>query len=181
MVTKITTTDNPAWNRYRRIVGLRWTAEKCFLDLGKELTEFQEAEQWRNLDYDSFNAFLADPEVNISRRTAYRMMRVWKQYVIELDVQYEKLVAIGGTKLDMIAGHVNQGNVDKWLNVAVTLSKGNLKAEIDGKEPVYTPTQWRTLLHEARNACELLARCESAPTEVREFALDFWSATEARV
>lgn len=169
-----------AYKRYRRIQRLKWTAEKCFLDIGAELYEFHHLEQWKELDYDSFNAFLADPDVNITRRTAYRMMRVWREYVVKLEVEPEKLLAIGGTKLDMIAAHVDENNVDKWLNMAATLTKGNLRAELKGVEPVFTPVAWRDLLHEARNACELLARSD-APDEVRAFALDFWSATSARV
>lgn len=179
MVKAITVNEeHSAFNRYRRIVNLKWQVERSFLEIGAELYEFQRLKEWRDLDYSSFNAFLADPEVNIARRTAHRMIRVWKEYVLRLEVQAEKLIAVGGTKLDMIASHVDENNVDKWLNTAVTLSKSDLRAEIDGKEPVFKLVAWRDLLHEARNACELLARTEQAPQEVREFAMDFWSNTE---
>lgn len=180
MVIAVTTDEHEAaFNRYRRIINLKWTAEKCFLEIGKELCEFQQLEQWRDLEYNSFNAFLADPDVNISRRTAYRMMRIWKQYVIEMNIQTEKLIAIGGTKLDMIASHVDQGNVDRWLNTAATLSKSDLKAELDGTEPTYTPLDWRSQLREARAIAFWLAECEVCPQELREFSLDYWVQTEA--
>jgi len=170
--------EHEAFHRYKRIVGLIWQAEKTFLELGEELCIFQEQEQWRELEYRSFEAFLADPDVNMSRRTAYRLIRVWKLYGQALNVQHEKLIAIGTTKLDMIASHVDQNNVDRWLNTAATLSKSDLRAELDGTEPVYTPVAWRELLRETRNMALMLSERETAPQEVREFSLDFYVATE---
>ena len=171
--------ESEAWGRYRRIVELKRQIEKNFLDIGQELYEFQRLGQWK-LNWPSFNSFLADPDVNISKRHAYRLIRVWREYAIGLNVQSEELIAIGGTKLEMMASYVDEKNIDKMLNMAATLSRSDLKAELTGVEQVYIPVQWESLLHEARNACELLARSD-APDEVRAFALDFWSATSARV
>ena len=176
----ITKHESEAWDRYMRIRGIRAYVDELGLEMGKELHIFQREEQYKELGYYSFNSFLADPDVSIKRRTAYRLMRNYRKYILELSVPTSALVPIGTSKLDAMVPYVDTENIDEILNKGATLTLGNLKTELTGVEPVYVPTQWRSLLHEARNACELLARCETAPTEVREFALDFWSATEAR-
>ncbi len=171
---------NTAWERHVKIIALRQTIERMGLEMGKELYYFQAERDYLKLDYPSFESYLGSPELAISRRTAFRLIRVYRRWVVELGYDLEKLTEAGTTKLDILASHVTDANSPKLLNMAETLSRSDLQAELDGREPTYVPTQWRSLLHEARNACELLARCETAPTEVREFALDFWSATEAR-
>ena len=181
MVLKVQTDKHEvAFNRYRRIVNLKWSAEKTFLELGKELYAFQEGQQWRELEYRSFSAFLGDPDVNIAERTAFRLIRVWKQFVLALNVQQEKLIAIGGSKLDMIAGHVSEENIDTLLNSAATLSRSDLRAYLTGVEPNYKNFDWREGLREARSLCYELMQFDSTPDEVKSFAADFWSATGGR-
>ena len=170
--------ESEAWDRYMRIRGIRAYVDELGLEMGKELHIFQREEQSKELGYYSFNAFLADPDVSIARTTAFRLMRIYRKYILELSVPKSALVPIGTSKLDMLIPYVDKDNTDEMLNKGATLTGGNLKSELTGIEPVYVPTQWRSLLHEARNACELLARCETAPTEVREFAHDFFWATE---
>ena len=169
-----------AWNRYRRIVNLKWTARKCFLEIGAELCEFKRLEQWIELEYSSFRAFLADPDVDISERNAYRLIRDWKLYVEQLGVQAEKLIAIGPAKLDMMARYVDQNNVDYLLNSAATNSRTAFKALLTGVEPVITPFDWSECLREARSRCLELMQSD-APDEVKSFAADFFSATGGRV
>ena len=172
--------NDPAWERHVRIVALKQYIEELGLQMGKELYLFQKEKGYNTLGHPSFESYLGSPELAISRRTAYRLIRVYRRWVIELGYELEQLTEAGTTKLDMLAAHVDEGSKDRYLNMAATLSRSDLQAEIDGTEPIYIPVAWRDLLHEARNACELLARSD-APDEVRAFALDFWSATEARV
>ena len=168
--------DNTAWDRHTRILAIKQYIEELGLQMGKELYFFQKERDYLKLDYSSFESYLGSPELAISRRTAYRLIRVYRRWVVELGYTPEQLTEAGTTKLDMLAAHVDDENKHKCLTMAETLSRSDLMAELKGVEPVYNPPQWRDLLHEARNACELLARSD-APDEVRAFALDFWSAT----
>lgn len=169
--------NNPAWERHVRIVALKQTIERMGVEMGKELYYFQAEKDYLKLDYTSFESYLGSPELAISRRTAFRLIRVYRRWVVELGYEPEQLTEAGTTKLDMLAAHVDEKSKDRFLNMAATLSMSDLQAEIDGKEPVYKPVAWRDVLHEARNACEKLV--SDAPDEVKAFAFDFWVATES--
>lgn len=195
-----------AHDRYLRIIALKQHIEESGHSMGAELFEIKHRQQWRDLGHDSFAAFIADPYVNISNRTAYRLIRVHREYIIkilmpqiaQIENEYypeplppearekidwmdkrfhEDMAKAGTTKLEMAAGYID-GDVTALINSATTLSKTDFKAHLTGIEPVYKPVAWRDVLHEARNACEKLDRSD-APDEVKAFALDFWVATES--
>jgi len=184
-------TNNTAWERYVRIKQLKQHAEEMMLVLGAELYHFQQDKQYETLDYDSFEAFLADPEIDVAPRTAYRMMRIYKVYIlnhiddmhlelndgnkvealVEKDPDYIRLlVATGVSKLDRIASYLTETNKYYLLNMASTNSRSSLEAELTNTEP--NIETWRTMLQEARSLCIRLSQ-SSAPYEVREFANDF--------
>ena len=114
--------NNEAWERFVRIKQLKQHAEEMMLVIGQELYEFQRQKQYEPLGYDTFEAFLADPDIDIARRTAYRMIRVYKTYILELGCATEALTAAGVSKLDMIAPHVNEDDNIYMLNMASPLS-----------------------------------------------------------
>ncbi|MGD8499786.1 MAG: hypothetical protein PVJ86_04020 [Phycisphaerales bacterium] len=119
-----------AWARHQRIVALRRLVEQTFLELGEELYHFEREQAYRKLGHDSFNAYLADPEVDISRSLAYRLKGVYKTFVLELGSPAARLLEAGADKLDVIRPHVDEGNVDEWLDTAATLSRSDLKHEV---------------------------------------------------
>ena len=125
---------NAAWERHCRIVTLRNQAERTFLELGEELYWFEKERQYETLGHDSFNAYLADPEVDISRAMAYRLKGVYEKYILELSVDKDgiaaRLLPVGADKLDAIRPYVDEDNVDEWLDKAATLSRSDLRQEI---------------------------------------------------
>ena len=140
------------------------------MQLGKELAEFDEMQRWQHLGYASFAAYLADPDVDISPRTAYRIIRVHR-----LVQQYEVLppvaIEVGSTKLDMLASHVNEENLEELLNKASALSRKDLKAELNGNPSV----DWEAVLRRTRHLCYLLI--EHAPADVQDAARRFREQT----
>jgi hypothetical protein len=120
-----------AWERHRKILSLRAGIERDFVELGGELYEFRAAENWRDLGYVSFHEYLADPTVDISRRTAYRCMRVYEIYILGLGCATVALLEAGQSKLDLMASVVTADDVDEWLNKARTLSRSDLCIELD--------------------------------------------------
>ena len=124
-----------AWQRHCRIVALRYQAEQTFLELGEELYWFEEERQYKVLGHSSFNAYLADPEVDISRAMAYRLKGVYEKYVLKLGISEPdgiaaRLLPVGADKLDAIRPYVDEGNVDEWLDKAATLSRSDLRQEV---------------------------------------------------
>ena len=60
-VTDIIVVDG-AWARHKKIVDLRYRAEDTFLELGKELYEFEGQKQYLDLGYTTFEQYLAQKE-----------------------------------------------------------------------------------------------------------------------
>ncbi len=158
-----------AWAQHQRIVLCKRKIEFRFIELGKELAEFDEMQRWETLGYNSFAAYLADPDVDISARTAYRIIRVHKM-IAEYEVPPPVAIDVGSTKLDMLASHVNEKNLEELLNKASALSRKDLKAELNGNP------DWQAVLRRTRYLCYLLT--EHAPADVAAEARSFRSGTQ---
>jgi hypothetical protein len=129
-MTKADTIATDAWARHQRIVALRQLVEQTFLELGEELYWFEREQAYRDIGYPSFNAYLGDPEVNISRSLAYRLKGVYQRFVLELGSPAARLLEAGADKLDVIRPHVDQDNADEWINKASALSRSDLRHEV---------------------------------------------------
>ena len=169
--------NSPAWERHIRIVALKQTIERMGVEMGKELYYFQAEKDYLKLDYTSFESYLGSPELAISRRTAFRLIRVYRRWVVELGYEPDQLTEAGTTKLDMLAAHVEEGSKDRYLNMAATLSMSDLQAQLTGREPVIR--DWKSQLREARQLARALSQNANVPQEVMEFSLDYWRQTEA--
>jgi len=119
-----------AWARHRRIVDLRNRAEQTFLDLGEELYWFEAEKQYKAMGYETFEAYLADPEVDIARLTAFRLKGVYEKYRLDLEVSPVKLLPAGYSKLYAVKPYVTPENVGEWVDKAASLSRSDLKREI---------------------------------------------------
>jgi len=123
-------TANSAWQRHRRIVDLRNRAEQTFLELGEELYWFEAEKQYKALNYETFEAYLADPEVDIGRSIAFMLKGVYEKFVLDLKVQPVGLLEAGHSKLDLVRPYVTPDNVDEWVDKAASLSRSDLRAEL---------------------------------------------------
>ena len=144
----IITPMESAYERHRRIVELRDTLERNALELGEALYWFEREKQYRQLGYDSFNAYLADPDVNIGRSTAFKFKRVYALFVLRLECPAAGLLEAGADKLEVIAPHVDSENVDEWVATAAALSRSDLRQEVAvafgvDKAAPFNATRWR--------------------------------------
>ena len=143
-------TANAAHTRHLRLVELRNMGETIFLELGRELFEFERDKCYQALDYTSFNSYLASSGVDISTRTAYRLKAVYKKYVLDMGLEPLSLVAAGYTKLSMIAPQVSSDNAAEWLAKAETLSRADIIRELRDGDPDYHLPPLVRLLDEIR-------------------------------
>jgi hypothetical protein len=128
----ITKTD--AYSRHQKIVDYRNLAVSTFFELGRELYCFEKEEQFLELGYTSFNSYLADPDVDISRNLAFMLKRVYKTFLLGEPVQPVVLLRdVGHSKLDVIRPYVTEDNVEELVNVASTLSRSSLRAEMKSR------------------------------------------------
>lgn len=141
--------SDDAWERHRRIVELRRDLEGSFLALGKELFEFRENEVWKQLEYPTLHAYLADPEVDLGRSTAFRLMAIHHDYVLCYEVPPVGLLEAGNAKLDMLRPYMTSANVEEWVDRAGTLTRSDLsaaiKAELKPPPPPLPPGKYRVL------------------------------------
>lgn len=124
-----------AHERHKRIVQLRNLTEKSFLALSEELYHFYYNSDYETLGYNTFESYLADPEVDINRSSAYRLINIYRQYVLSLKCPTVGLLQAGIAKLDMMAKVITDDNAEEWLNKAATLSRSDLKLEIEAALP----------------------------------------------
>ncbi|MHA2377487.1 MAG: MT-A70 family methyltransferase [Candidatus Thorarchaeota archaeon] len=131
---EIVPTDG-AWDRHQRIVGYRNLAEKTFLALGEELYYFERDKQYTVLGEDTFESYLARPDVDIGRRMAFLLKDIYITLTIGLKVQPVALLEAGHSKLSDLLPQIGKGNIDKtnvneWIVKAGELSRSDLKREI---------------------------------------------------
>lgn len=139
-----------AYSRHRRIVALRNRMVQTFLELGEELYWFENNQDYEQLGYVSFNAYLADPDVDISRSTAYKLKGIYQRFVLELASPAAGLLEAGTDKLELIRPYVTEDNVSEMICKASSLSRSDLRIELNGHEPVPKPwnddAEWRALM-----------------------------------
>ena len=184
--------NNEAWNRYVRIKQLKQRSEEMLLVMGAELYEFSTKKQYQALGYDTFEAFLGDPEIDIVPRTAYRMIRIYKIFILEyaaslqLDTQdyyiealidkdpdYVRLLTdTGVSKLDKIASYITDNNRFALLNTASTTSRTDLDIHLNDKANNYLP-QWQRQVDECIEASRRIFKNESTPVEIQSLAREY--------
>ncbi len=119
------------WDRHVLIVKLRNDAMQTFLELGKELYDFDNDGCWQKLEYASMKSYLADPDVDIGVDVGYKLMRVYERWQFELRVDARQLLPAGYSKLDMVVPHTTEENHIGNLAQAQTLSQSDLRIWIN--------------------------------------------------
>jgi len=118
-------TNLTPYDRHQNILTLKNAIEIFALKLGEELHYFYRDQQYLDLDYVSFNAYLEDPEVSIGVNMGYTLKRVYKKLVLDLGLLPE--VMPPWTKLEVICPHITEENKTELITSAETLSRSDLK------------------------------------------------------
>jgi hypothetical protein len=107
---------------------------KNYILMGRALKENKDKLYWKELQYRSFQAFLGSPEVSVQPAFAYRLIAIYTKFCEQLKVKQELLEEIDMDKLYMITGLVNNKNIDEYLAKAKSLSRSDLRSEIQGEK-----------------------------------------------
>ena len=126
-----------AHKRHQRILNIAQQMNQGAIVLGKELYEMKENEEYEALGYETFESYLAMPELSFKRRTAYYLIEIYRTFVLELGYGIEKLGEAEWSKLALILPKIRmQPNAHKeWFNKALALSKSDLALEIAEESP----------------------------------------------
>lgn len=110
------------------LVELKREIGNNILKMGKLLYEIKEQRLYEP-QYESFNEFIAMPELSFSRAMAYKAVVVYRVFVEEYAVQ-DLIDGIDADKLYKISGVVTNDTVSEWIEKAKVLSRGDLSEEV---------------------------------------------------
>lgn len=96
-----------------------------FLEIARYLREVQD------IAPDSFRDVVRD--LNIGQRKGYALARIDRKFH-SLGVPIERLRKLGWTKLAMLSGYVDEGTVEKLLDLAEAVTAHQLKLALRGEE-----------------------------------------------
>lgn len=126
-----------AHENYERIKVLKAKAAETFIELGWALKVARDEKHFKVLGYDTFEAFLGDPDISFSRAWVFGLIRVYEVYIERLKRPEDELVTISPSKLLEVARETSSGqplvetNVDEWMGMAKALSSSDLKEEVN--------------------------------------------------
>lgn len=129
-----------AFDLYTKILEAKSAETNRVFLLGHFFKEFRDKKLYKDLDSecDSFNEFIAMPEIGIKRSTVYSYIRLTEKYIDELNYDVGYLSEIGHKRLQLILPFVNK-DAPTWLSRAKTWSFKDLLNQIRkerGREPM---------------------------------------------
>jgi len=103
---------------------------------------FDEQSGWTALGYENMGEWLADPEVQLTRRTFTRMVRAFGETVVRRGIAESVVEQIDVSKVDIVLGRVSKGEVkiEDALEDAKELGARDLREKyLKREETVATP------------------------------------------
>ena len=109
-----------------------------FVALGKTLVEIARTESYRVNGHETMESFLGDPDVAVSRSTAFRSMRIFIRFCEDYHIPEVELGRYDVSKLETILPVVEEETKDEWLAKCETESRSDLIEDVreaQGREP----------------------------------------------
>ncbi len=88
-----------AHQNYEDTVSLKGEIARNFVHLGRLLKESLDNAYWKLLGHDSFEAYVATPDIALSRSYAYQVVKLYRVYVEQMGLGEETLTRIGPSRL----------------------------------------------------------------------------------
>lgn len=129
-----------AFENTQKIIALKSNIGKDFLKLAFLLITNHDNKYYEVLGYNTWEEFLAIPEISISRSFAYKLMQVNRIWIGKYNVSQENLICIETEKLYLASIQATQDNYEEWLEKAKTLSRSDIRGLIKGGEYEYKIT-----------------------------------------
>lgn len=119
-----------AFELERRVMDARLTERGSWVPLAAALYAFHTTQAWKELGQERFTDWLADPELGLGRRQAYRMIAAWA-WAQDNQISAEELAKCDLTKLSVVLPAITRGDIDivSALSDVQALSRSDLSAK----------------------------------------------------
>lgn len=87
------------------------TMRALWINVAGDLYHFHTGEMWRKLGYGSFESWLATPEIELERRWVFELIAVYRELVVDRQVEASQLGALNVGKVREILPAVRRGHV----------------------------------------------------------------------
>lgn len=113
---------------------------RSWVALAERLHAFHTDRAWEQRACESFNEWLAQPEVSIPRGDAYTMIGVWRDLVLEHQVPVSELHDLDLSKVGVVLPAIRDGRPwEDALSDCRVLSRSDLRAEYQPQTSVGPP------------------------------------------
>lgn len=126
-----------AYSHHQEVVIKRNDLARNMVELGKLLYEIREKKYYETLDYQTFNSYLAQPELGFSQRQAYYLISIYEKMALQFGISTATIAQIGEAKSIVILPHLSDTNKEEIVDEAINLSRADLIAKY-GKPKKYT-------------------------------------------
>lgn len=135
---------------HNKIIELKRNIDVSYMKLGGYLKLVNKEKLYLDLDYKTFDEYIAQPELAFERSTAYSIMGVYEDFIESGLSEVLDIAGIPYYKLDRIRQFkgLPQEELEEWVNKARELSLSDLNDEINlsngnDAEPDYnSATKW---------------------------------------
>ena len=117
---------------------LKVETNKNFLLMAKLLKQIRDEKFWQILEYESFESYIAQPELGFDRTSVYRFIGIHEKFIDELNVPPVELSKYDYSKLDLIKPHITKENQEELLSLASGNSKSDLRESLIERKLVET-------------------------------------------
>lgn len=122
-----------AQREHTAIVAVVQRMRTLWLELAERLYHFNRNEGWRKLGYQTFEAYLQDPVLEIGRRYAYDLIAMYAQLVVERGVDTSRLQQLDVSKVREVLPAIRHGlPAEEALSDAEVLTRPDLEAKYRG-------------------------------------------------
>ena len=115
---------------FNRLKSLKVETTSRSLEAAAVLSEMEEGEVWRELDYPSWKSFVGDPDLDLSTGYVSTAINIHRKFILEFKINPEEIAEIGWSKVAMILPVVTKENVEELLGAAQGNSKSDLAKTI---------------------------------------------------
>lgn len=107
-----------------------------WVELAERLYRFHQAEMWRDLGHDTFESWLADPELEgeLTRRWVFELIGMYRELVVERSVPIAELGQLHVSKVREVLPAIRRGwvDVETAFSDAETLTRHDMEIKYRG-------------------------------------------------